>query len=212
MKATLLRYVLALTTALLISATAVAADIKAQKEPLFIQVFIHDDVSHAVEDINKDYFSWLIKDTESFTGRKVYLKFTQDEPSLTDFPYQGDDLDSILWEWKTVVNGYIEQHHLPRSALRKYLLLTNGKINPGTLGIADSHKKVTAIASLSSYLAPAHELGHLLGGTHEASEILYRPWPCETNLDPNRTVGLAVCYLYSDGNKRLIADYLNEFP
>ncbi|WP_297839215.1 hypothetical protein [Pseudomonas sp.] len=209
MKLTFLRYILTLTTALIFSAAVNAADTKALKEPLLVQVFIHDDVSLDLETINRNYFSWMVKDLESFTQRKVHLRFLKNTPGLTDFAYHGENIDSILWLWKVAVHNYITRHNLPQNKFRKYLLLTDRVIKSGTLGIADADKKVAGIASLSSYNVPAHELGHLLGGTHDAAKILYRPWPCETNLDSHRTVGFALCYVYSDENKRLIADYLN---
>lgn len=75
--------------------------------------------------------------------------------------------------------------------------------------MADANKKIAAIASIQSYNAPAHELGHLIGATHEAAQVMYTPWPCETNMDSERTIGFSLCYVFSDENKNLIANYLN---
>ncbi|MEB0009651.1 hypothetical protein QN412_21385, partial [Pseudomonas sp. RTB3] len=64
---------LTLSTLLTIIIPPASADEKFTKTPLYFYVFLHDDIPQAErENIAKDYFSWLRKDLESFTRRRVY--------------------------------------------------------------------------------------------------------------------------------------------
>lgn len=204
---------LILTLSFVIAAAPATAEENPTKLPLFFYVFLHDDIPQAErENIAKDYFSWLRKDLESFTGRRVYLELIHNTAPLTGFRYQGEDLNTILADWTRQVDGYRGKNNLPLNIRSKYLLLTKSKINDYTLGIA-GQKHFAGIASLGSYPAAAHEIGHMLGGTHEASEVLYKSgWWCETNLIPSRVNLRANCYHYSDKNKEAIAAYLSESP
>lgn len=205
--------VLTLSTLLMIIIPPASADEKFTKTPLHFYVFLHDDIPQAErENISKDYFSWLRKDLESFTHRRVYVNFIEHVAPITQYPYQGENLAEILDGWQREVNDYIDKNNLPMNSRTKYLLLTNEKINGMTLGVARD-KSYAGIASLGSYPAAAHEIGHLLGGTHEHSEVLFKgSWWCETNIFPTRINVRANCYHYSDKNKEAIAAYLSESP
>jgi len=204
---------LTLSALLFIIISPASADKKLTKMPLNLYVFLHDDIPQALrENISKDYFSWLRKDLESFTHRRVYVNFVHNVAPLTEYAYQGGNLTNILSGWSDSVKDYADKNNLPINRRTKYLLLTNEKINGQTLGIA-GQQHYAGIASLGSYPAAAHEIGHMLGGTHDHSEVLYKDgWWCETNIFPTRVGVRANCYHYSDKNKEAIAAYLSESP
>lgn len=205
--------VLTLSTLLMIIIPPASADEKFMKTPLHFYVFLHDDIPQAErENISKDHFSWLRKDLESFTHRRVYVDFIQNVAPITQYPYQGENLEKILNGWEHNVNDYIDNNNLPMNNRTKYLLLTNTKINSVTLGVARD-KRYAGIASVGNYSTAAHEIGHLLGGAHENAEVLFKAgWWCETNIFPTRINVRANCYHYSDKNKEAIAAYLSESP
>ena len=204
---------LILSALLFIIISPASADEKLTKLPLNFYVFLHDDIPQAQrENISMDYFSWLRKDLESFTHRRVYVNFVHNVAPLTEYAYQGGNLTNILSGWSDSVKDYADKNNLPINRRTKYLLLTNEKINGQTLGIA-GQQHYAGIASLGSYPAAAHELGHMFGGTHDHSEVLYKDgWWCETNIFPTRVGVRANCYHYSDKNKEAIAAYLSELP
>ena len=204
---------LILSALLFIIISPASADEKLTKLPLNFYVFLHDDIPQAQrENISMDYFSWLRKDLESFTHRRVYVNFVHNVAPLTEYAYQGGNLTNILSGWSDSVKNYADKNNLPINRRTKYLLLTNEKINGQTLGIA-GQQHYAGIASLGSYPAAAHEIGHMLGGTHDHSEVLYKDgWWCETNIFPTRVGVRANCYHYSDKNKEAIAAYLSELP
>ncbi|MCD5995386.1 hypothetical protein KDX38_17580 [Pseudomonas sp. CDFA 602] len=183
------------------------------KRPLFFYLVIHDDLPQAkIDSLVENHFAWLIKDLESFTGRRINLEFIRNAPALTDFSYKGDDTDQLSALWKKQVDQYMNTHNLPRNHTTKYLLLTNNSINSKVMGFAID-KGYAGIASLETYPAPAHELGHMLGGHHDSAEVLYQNgWWCETNLMPTRVNLRANCYVFSDENKQRIAAHLSEYP
>ncbi|WP_147466572.1 hypothetical protein [Pseudomonas cichorii] len=184
-----------------------------EKRPLFFYIFMHEDIPAAERtNIRADYFSWMIKDLESFTGRRVYLEIIENHPTLKGFSYKTLDLNKGHEEWTRFVDRYMEEKNLPRNQTSKYLLLTRHKINADTYGYT-SIGYYTAVASIQTYTAAAHEIGHMLGGDHEHSEILFRNgWWCETNITPSREPIRANCYIYSDKNKQVITRHLDNYP
>ncbi|PBQ08125.1 hypothetical protein CCL07_08140 [Pseudomonas congelans] len=202
---------LLLVAAFTLSLAALADN--ASKRPLFFFLFIHDDVKETDDArLAEEYFSWLIKDLESFAGRRVHLQFIRNIPDVTDARYKGENLDQTYIAWKNRLNQYLNEKNLPLNGTTKYLLVTQDKMNSGTLGFA-TLGGYTGIASLETFTAPAHELGHMLGGTHELAEVIYhKAWWCETNLVDTRKNIRSNCYFYSDKNKEKIAANLSEFP
>ncbi|MCK9743372.1 hypothetical protein [Pseudomonas syringae] len=205
------------TSCLLLCALALShaawANNSLSRQPLTLYLVLHNDTSHhGAQELRQDYFAWLIKDLESFTGRYVRLAFIRDVPGLTDFAYQSDDVDETYYAWKNRMDRYVIDNGLERNATTKYLLLTQNRINSKTLG-ASTDKSYTGIASLETFTIPAHELGHMLGGTHEAAEVIYKGgWWCQTNIIESHEKIRSNCYVYSDANKQIIADHLNRFP
>ncbi|WP_260414912.1 hypothetical protein [Pseudomonas cichorii] len=191
---------------------AYANEVK-EKRPLFLYVFLHDDIPASERtDLKRDYFSWMIKDLESFTGRRVYLDIIEKKSTLSGFAYKTTDLKRGKQEWDQLVDRYIQENNLPRNGTTKYLLLTRHPVNEKILGYT-REKHYAAIASMQTYATAAHEIGHMLGGTHEHSQVLFRGgWWCETNITPTREKIRSNCYVYSDKNKKTIAEHLNQFP
>ena len=203
---------LLLLCSLALSHTAWAND-NAFRKPLTLYLVLHDDISHySTHELRQDYFAWLIKDLESFTDRYVQLAFIRDVPGLTDFAYQNDDVDKTYSAWKDKMDRYVIKNGTQRNETTKYLLLTQNRINSDTLG-ASTDTGYTGIASLETFTIPAHELGHMLGGTHEAAEVRYkRGWWCQTNIVEKHGDIYSNCYVYSDANKQIIAEHLNRYP
>ncbi|KPX44586.1 hypothetical protein RA263_22175 [Pseudomonas syringae pv. tagetis] len=183
------------------------------KRPLFFFLFIHDDVKETSDArLAQDYFAWLIKDLESFTGRRVHLQFARNVPEVTDFQYKNENTDQTYDAWRSEINKYLTEQNLPINGTSKYLLVTQSRMNSTTVGFANIGGN-TGIASLETFTAPAHELGHMLGGTHELAEVIYKGgWWCETNLVATRQSVRANCYFYSDKNKQKIVANLSEYP
>lgn len=198
---------------LLINFLSVCASEAQEKRPLFLYVFLHDDIPASERaNIKSDYFSWMIKDLESFTGRRVYLDIIEKKSALSGFRYQTTDLQRGKQEWDRLVERHIQENNLPLNGTTKYLLLTRHPINEKTLGYT-RERHYSAIASIKTYTTAAHEIGHMLGGTHEHSEVLFRGgWWCETNITPTREKIRSNCYIYSDRNKKTIAEHLSAFP
>lgn len=196
-------------------ASSASANVPTTKFPLFLNVFIHDDIPHAARaNLRRDYFAWLLKDLESITGRRIYLELIENYPPLTNFKYKGDNHDASVKAWAEHATGYANSKNLPWSPRTKYLLLTNSKLNSATVGAA-LPRQHAGIASLETYIAPAHELGHMFGATHENAEtLLTKGWPCGTNMsaksNPSRLK--ANCYLFSDANREAIRAYLSQTP
>ena len=105
---------------------------------------------------------------------------------------------------------YAQQRHRLYSLMDKHLLLTRNSYDHSGLnynaGLA-YFKQKTAIASVAAYGAAAHEIGHLLGATHEDAELKFNGWVCETYTHP-RVPARSNCYRYSDRNRANITDYL----
>lgn len=203
---------LLLLCALALSHKAWAND-NPSRQPLTLYLVLHDDLSHHnIHELRQDYFAWLIRDLESFTDRYVRLAFIRDVPGLTDFAYQNDDVDETYYAWKNRMDRHVINNGMERNATTRYLLLTQNKINSNTLG-ASEDKSYTGIASLETFAIPAHELGHMLGGTHKAAEVLYKGgWWCQTNIIESHEKIRSNCYVYSDANKQIIAEHLNRYP
>lgn len=211
MKTHALKLFVALCLSILVAVQPANAQQGSAKRPLFLYIFVHDDI--ALKDraaLHKDYFEWMQKDLESFTGRRVSLQFIENKAPMTSFRYQSENDTQTLTDWAALVEKYQRTNNLPQHGTAKYLLLTRNNLNEYTLGISSTS---VAIASTQTYTAPAHEIGHMLGGTHEAAEVLYRNgWWCETNIVAVRYPTRANCYIYSDKNKQQIAARLSSEP
>lgn len=183
----------------------------ASRHDLFIYLFIHDEIAPGrINLIKEQYFAWLIKDLQSFTDRRVQLEIIRNEPQMTNIPYKSPTPETTLSLWTQRLNTYMAARNLRSGGTNKYVLLTADKLSASVLGISHA-PGYAAIASLESFTAPAHELGHLLGAKHEAAQVNYNGWWCQTNM-ANRNRMYSNCYVYSGENKRLISRFLERYP
>lgn len=189
------------------------ADLTSNKRPIFLTVFLHDDIPQAERaSIRRDHFVWLLKDLEGVTGRRVYLDLIDKKSALTAFSYKGEDVNSILKAWTRQVETYRREKNLPATRNHKTLLLTRDQVNSMHAGISREFHPV-GIATMSAKTAAAHELGHMFGGTHEDSEVLFKNgWWCETTLYPVILNLRTSCFVFSAANQRRIVDYFSNEP
>jgi hypothetical protein len=187
------------------------------KKPIFLMIFIHDDLeSHDKNSLYDNYFSWLKTELEDISGRTVSIIFNTKSivPEMTNFSYQSDSAGDSLFDWAAKVKAFtsiVENTNPYDPNLDKFLLLTRHTINSGVGGIAYNRGQ-SGIASIFSYLAPAHEVGHMFGATHEDSDIVYDGWWHDTIM--KRDVNSPVrgnYYHFSEKNRENIRNYLNQF-
>ncbi|WP_462401648.1 hypothetical protein [Pseudomonas sp. Marseille-QA0332] len=176
---------------------------------LVVTVYPHDEMRDLSDgQLREAYFQHWLDEMRSFTHHPIELVFRRDVPGITDMDYTGLGSQQIL-ERFTEELGFRSANR-PFSFLDKHLLLTRGVYDRTGLNYSAGlarYKGTTAIASLDAYSAPAHEIGHLLGATHEQAELRFNGWVCETYTHP-RVPLRSNCYRYSDANRSNIVDYL----
>lgn len=185
------------------------------KNSITIFVVMHDDVPPAKRNnAYSDYFLHLKTELESFIDRDVHIIFGSGSPH-SSFEYKGENLTQILERWELLAINYLNkarEEGFITNSLTKVVLLTNDPINAKTGGVAALNSSTRtgsyAIASLSSYLVPAHEIGHLLGAKHEDFEVQYNGWWGETYMTPQRNPIRSISYHFSPANRQNIKNYL----
>ncbi len=202
-----LRTTLPLALAAMFHATFAGADHRS----LSIWVFAHDELADiSDEQLQQDYFAnWLVE-MRQIQDVPIEIHFRRQTPGLTDLSYSEMDGLNALSAWSDATAAWHRQQNQPGGMVR-YLLLTRNPLDKEgtTLGLA--HQTGTAaIASIHSYATAGHELGHTLSATHEASEVLFNGWFCETYMFPTRLSIRSNCYRYSDRNRENIATYLKR--
>jgi len=185
------------------------------KQPLTLNVFIHEDLSsHSRLGLYTTHFSWFSDEIQTLSGRKISISmFTPSEAkNLSGFDYKqvsaGDSLDA----WAEKLRSHFGPELLEDSHTRfnKYLLLTRDNINRSTMGIAQL-KGYAGISSIRSNMVPAHEAGHMFGATHEDSETLYNGWWSETIMTDSEFSPLrSDANRFSDKNRENIRNYLDK--
>lgn len=176
---------------------------------LTVTVYVHDDLADmSDEQLNKDFFQHWLDEMRSFSQQSIEVIFQRKVEHITDIAYAGMPSAKLLEVFTRQLHE--QRRHPFLSFMDKQLLLTGNSYDHSGLnynaGLAYL-KKNTAIASVAAYGAPAHEIGHLLGATHEDAELKFNGWVCETYTHP-RVPARSNCYRYSDKNRANIADYL----
>ncbi|MFI7838900.1 hypothetical protein [Pseudomonas asiatica] len=176
---------------------------------LTVTVYVHDDLADmSNEQLNKDFFQHWLDEMRSFSQQSIEVIFQREVEHITDIAYAGMPSAQLLEAFARQLHE--QQRHPSFSFMDKQLLLTRNSYDHSGLnynaGLA-YQKQNTAIASAGAYGAPAHEIGHLLGATHEDAELKFNGWVCETYTHP-RVPARSNCYRYSDKNRANIADYL----
>ncbi|MNI22942.1 hypothetical protein D3C73_765070 [compost metagenome] len=185
------------------------------KNDVTIFAIIHNDVPADLrKSIYADYLSHVMGELESISGRKFHVVLGTGEP-YSSFVYKDKDRQSMLKRWESLGYKYLqeaEQKGFDTRDLNKVILLTKYGINEETSGIALIDPRINAgkfaISSLERYLNPGHEIGHLLGATHENAEVQYNGWWCETYMTAQPQPIRSTCYKFSETNRQAIKNYL----
>ncbi|MBA1203999.1 hypothetical protein G7009_19965 [Pseudomonas capeferrum] len=177
-------------------------------QSLQIWIYPHDELVDISEhDLRNDYFQQWLDEMRSFTSHPIEIIFQRNVPGITDLAYAGKPSNEILDAFKDELRY---RSSAPFSFMRKYVLLTRDVYDRSGLnynaGLAEQGG-THAIASLDTFKAPAHEIGHLLNATHEHAATQFNGWFCETYMAPRNPLR-SHCYRYSDENRANIADYL----
>ena len=195
------------------------------KKPISIIIVLHQDLQkYQKKDLYADYFSWLKTELESISGRDVrfFMYDHHEVPDLSGYNYRNEDSSAALQGWVTLINDWykralkLDEHEVN---LTKILLLTRNNIHTkaggllggtGGIGLIKGH---CAIAAITSYRIPAHEIGHMFGATHEDGEVVYNGWWHDTiMLSDEFSNARGNAYRYSDKNRNNIRKYLDAFP
>jgi len=186
-------------------------------KPIVIVVIRHDDLNdYSTSQLYPDYFSWFRTELEKVTQRKVQIRIPRsgDHPTLSAFDYKHTDARKTVLEWwklvkelhiKTVQNGSLEP------SLTKILLLTRDNLNSTVAGMA-ARNSYAAIASITHYQTPAHEIGHMLGATHDDGEVEYDGWWHHSIMfSDGYGIFRGNTYRFSEKNRANIRSYVDSF-
>lgn len=142
-------------------------------------------------------------------------------PKLSGYNYKNESESAALQGWRDLLHDFYSKtlsRDRDEANLTKLLLLTRDNINEklgGILGLVGGVSMVEghcAIASIGSYRYPAHEIGHMLGATHEDSEVVYDGWWNDTiMLVDDYSPARGNVYRFSEKNRENIRKYLNRF-
>jgi hypothetical protein len=185
-----------------------------------LHVVIHDDVpAPVVQRLDADYLQPWLLEMERTTGREVELHTSRNLPGITDIAYRQVDRKFALSSLARLNEQFWRQRRDGAWNYRvdKTLLVVQGTVAPsdasGNELVGEARFQGDAAwASVQTFSAVGHELGHLFGATHENAEVLYNGWFCETYTYPARLNVRSNCYRYSDSNREAIRAYLSEAP
>lgn len=185
-----------------------SADDELKPNRLTFHLMLHDDTGGtSSQHIHAGYVAWWLADLQRnvVPGKQVDVFYSQRIPGVTDTRY---DYLGSLHDWSDVVASYAQEQHIPQTYKHKFLLIVNGLPEPERYG-RSWQKGSEGIASISGrYPEIAHQLGHLLGATHDKAEVRYGGWWCETNMYAPSLLLRSNCYRYSKANMRRMDDYI----
>ncbi len=173
----------------------------------------HDDLAdRTLRELHANYVAWWLADfsLRVLPVEPIRITYAERASWLTSMPYgRIDSLDNFERMLK-----FLDHEHnfdMDRTYKRKYVLLTAERPMPGTAGVAfeGGNEAIASVAGLSRIVA--HEIGHMLGATHEQAEIRGW-WGCDTNMVPNVSTLRGDCLEYSSANRRAIRSYMRHGP
>lgn len=187
------------------------------KKPILLMVFIHDDLDgYNKSTLYDNYFSWLETELEDISGRAVTVIFNSKStsPEMTNYNYKNENAADAGRGWQTRVKeltSKVEETWPYDPDLDKFLLLARSPINSKVAGVATGTGQ-TGIASINSYMTPAHEVGHMFGATHEDSDVVYDGWWHDTIMKADLASAFrGNQYRFSEKNRANIRSYLDQF-
>jgi len=203
-----LRY---LATSALIAASLVAGQAFAMQQPIQVTVFVHQDVTEPVERLYDNYLAHWEAAMKNISDREIIFEYITEGNDILTMDYKHDDEDVTTREFIKRFGWHAQAN--PKGghgSLRKGLLLTQDPINSRVYGAA-AELGDGGIASLYSYNAAAHELGHMFGATHENARGGWNSL-CDSYMVSHRNAFKRHCYAYSEANEDAIAQHLIQLP
>lgn len=186
---------------------------------LKIHVYIHHELvgRHSTKILEESYFSWVLQEIARLTHRDVEIMFNPPgTPSAVfnyDYKKTGNAFQALM-DWKALLKEHLSKTNLGNTPLHLFLLLTRHSIDDTTLGMAEAIGGQFAIASITKYKVPGHEIGHLLGANHEDGAIIYNGWWHDSVMRSSDFFSpiRGQAYRFSDHNRLNIRNYLHRLP
>ncbi|MGJ7547357.1 hypothetical protein [Pseudomonas alloputida] len=201
---------------LILLACALRVPAAIASETLIIHVYLHDELASVSEQaLYRDYLKHWEDEMHAFTSQPIEVIYHRDIPGITDIEYAAsNNAQSTLQAFHNAVAELRFQEYpggINKSILvteNGYELLNNGNTLQGLAQFEGNY----AIASRTSYASLGHEIGHMLGATHEHAETIRTPLlvKCETYVYPERAWDRSNCYHYSDANRLNIVAHLRS--
>jgi hypothetical protein len=173
----------------------------------------HDDLVHRnAWDLHARYVAWWAANLSIrvLPVEPMHINYVEQVPGLTNMPYgRADSLEAFERALKHMGKGY--GFDVESTYKKKFVLLTAGLPMPGTTGVAfqGGNEAIASVGGRDRILA--HEIGHMLGATHENAQAL--GWlGCETNMLAHTSRLRSDCFRYSSANERAIRSYMRHGP
>ncbi|POG04972.1 hypothetical protein BGP84_18940 [Pseudomonas putida] len=174
---------------------------------LIVTLYPHDELGDISDNkIRQDFVQPWLNEMRELSNHSIEVIFKRNIAGITDIRYREMSPEDT---YRTFSNATPPQFSGQKSVLLARNTFGLNREGTDTLGLAKLGYP-DGIASLATYTALAHELGHMMNATHKAAELRYNPWRCETYVFPLRNSLRSNCYRYSDENRASISSYLNE--
>ncbi|MEO9244781.1 hypothetical protein ABI279_20400 [Pseudomonas inefficax] len=174
---------------------------------LVLTLYPHDELADiSDEKLRHDFVQPWLNEMREISNHSIEVIFKRNVAGITDIPYREMSPEDT---YRTFSDATPPQPRSNKSVLLARDTFGINSEGTETVGLTKSGY-ADGIASLATYTALGHELGHMMKATHEAAELRYNPWRCETYVFPLRNSLRSNCYRYSDQNRAIIADYLNN--